>query len=240
MINLLQQSRRHFARTRRFPREHNFYVCVEVHARLAWPGSLKERASPPLTSHMTYPEAMVVGLIQGVTELFPVSSLGHNVIIPGLIGGRWKADLNVSSPESPYLAFVVGLHVATAIGRYCPFLNDPKAFRPDYTRTLRTEWDFDATLTPDFGLPVSYGWLGALNDAFGKLHEGAKLRQARHRPFDHRARRKFLCHRRPGVTQRLLEAEGDAAFSRVHSENHGFDGLARFHYVRRSSYSLGP
>ena len=36
---------------------------------------------------MTYPEAMVVGLIQGVTELFPVSSLGHNVLIPALVGG---------------------------------------------------------------------------------------------------------------------------------------------------------
>ena len=64
---------------------------------------------------MTYPEAMVVGLIQGVTELFPVSSLGHNVLIPALIGGSWAADLNVAAPESPYLAFIVGLHVATAI-----------------------------------------------------------------------------------------------------------------------------
>jgi len=50
-----------------------------------------------------------------VTELFPVSSLGHSVIIPALIGGRWAKDLNVSAPESPYLAFIVGLHVATAI-----------------------------------------------------------------------------------------------------------------------------
>ena len=39
-------------------------------------------------SHLTYAEAMVVGLIQGVTELFPVSSLGHNVLIPALIGGQ--------------------------------------------------------------------------------------------------------------------------------------------------------
>jgi len=69
----------------------------------------------------------------------------------------------------------VQLHVATAIGRYCPFLNDPKAFRPDYTRTLRTEWDFDATLKPDFGFPLYYGWLGAINDAFGKLHRGLSI-----------------------------------------------------------------
>ena len=40
-------------------------------------------------SHITYLEAAVVGLIQGVTELFPVSSLGHNVLLPALIGGSW-------------------------------------------------------------------------------------------------------------------------------------------------------
>ena len=42
-------------------------------------------------SHLTYLEAGVVGLIQGVTELFPVSSLGHNVLIPALIGGAGPA-----------------------------------------------------------------------------------------------------------------------------------------------------
>jgi undecaprenyl-diphosphatase len=63
---------------------------------------------------ITYPEAVVVGLLQGVSELFPVSSLGHSVLLPALVGGRWSADLNVSAPESPYLAFIVGLHVATA------------------------------------------------------------------------------------------------------------------------------
>jgi len=73
---------------------------------------------------MTYPEAIVVGFIQGVTELFPVSSLGHNVLIPALIGGSWAADLNVASPESPYLAFIVGLHVATAIGIFVYFWRD--------------------------------------------------------------------------------------------------------------------
>jgi undecaprenyl-diphosphatase len=73
---------------------------------------------------MTYPEAIVVGLIQGVTELFPVSSLGHNVLIPALIGGSWAQDLNVSRPESPYLAFIVGLHVATAAAMILYFWRD--------------------------------------------------------------------------------------------------------------------
>ena len=74
--------------------------------------------------HMTYLEAAVVGLIQGVTELFPVSSLGHNVLLPALIGGSWATDLNVAAQESPYLAFIVGLHVATAIALLIYFWRD--------------------------------------------------------------------------------------------------------------------
>jgi len=75
-------------------------------------------------TQLTYLEAAVVGLIQGVTELFPVSSLGHNVLIPALIGGNWARDLNVAAPESPYLAFIVGLHVATAIALLIYFWRD--------------------------------------------------------------------------------------------------------------------
>ncbi len=73
---------------------------------------------------ITYPEAIVVGLLQGVSELFPVSSLGHSVLLPALIGGRWATDLNVSAPESPYLAFIVGLHVATAAALLVYFWRD--------------------------------------------------------------------------------------------------------------------
>jgi undecaprenyl-diphosphatase len=75
-------------------------------------------------SHLTYLEAAVVGLIQGVSELFPVSSLGHNVLLPAVIGGSWAKDLNVAAPESPYLAFIVGLHVATAIALLIYFWRD--------------------------------------------------------------------------------------------------------------------
>src|SRR6266487_1136055 len=75
-------------------------------------------------SHLTYAEAIVVGLFQGVTELFPVSSLGHSVLIPALIGGQWARDLSVSAPESPYLAFIVGLHVATAVALLAYFWRD--------------------------------------------------------------------------------------------------------------------
>jgi alpha-beta hydrolase superfamily lysophospholipase len=66
----------------------------------------------------------------------------------------------------------VQMHIAAAIGRYYPFLNDPKAFRPDYTRALRAEWEFDSRLKPDYGFPLYYGWLGAISDAFQKVHRG--------------------------------------------------------------------
>jgi undecaprenyl-diphosphatase len=75
-------------------------------------------------SHLTFGEAGVIGLIQGITELFPVSSLGHNVLIPALVGGSWAKDLNVSTPESPYLAIIVGLHVATALAMIVYFWRD--------------------------------------------------------------------------------------------------------------------
>jgi undecaprenyl-diphosphatase len=75
-------------------------------------------------THLTYLEAAVVGLVQGVTELFPISSLGHNVLIPALVGGSWEAHLDVASPESPYLAFIVGLHVATALALLVYFWRD--------------------------------------------------------------------------------------------------------------------
>jgi undecaprenyl-diphosphatase len=75
-------------------------------------------------SHLTYAEAGIVGLIQGITELFPLSSLGHSVLIPALVGGQWAKDLNVSKSESPYLAYIVGLHVATAIAMIIFFWRD--------------------------------------------------------------------------------------------------------------------
>jgi undecaprenyl-diphosphatase len=75
-------------------------------------------------TQLTYLEAAVVGLVQGVSEMFPVSSLGHSVLIPAIIGGSWARDLNVSAAESPYLAFVVGLHVATAIALVVYFWRD--------------------------------------------------------------------------------------------------------------------
>jgi undecaprenyl-diphosphatase len=66
--------------------------------------------------HMNLFQAVVIGLIQGFFELFPLSSLGHTVLIPSWIGGSWATLVRQeSSSESPYLAFIVGLHLANAV-----------------------------------------------------------------------------------------------------------------------------
>jgi undecaprenyl-diphosphatase len=74
---------------------------------------------------VTFLQAIVIGIIQGVAELFPISSLGHTVIIPAFIGGSWsRLVTQQASAESPYLAFVVGLHVATALALLTYFRRD--------------------------------------------------------------------------------------------------------------------
>src|SRR4051812_12522539 len=75
-------------------------------------------------AHLSWLESGTIGLLQGVTELFPVSSLGHAVLLPAVVGGSRQRDLNVRAPESPYLAFIVGLHVATAIALLVYFWRD--------------------------------------------------------------------------------------------------------------------
>jgi undecaprenyl-diphosphatase len=56
-----------------------------------------------------------MGLVQGLTELFPVSSLGHGVLLPALLG--WHNIVNSQSQsQSFFLVFLVGLHVGTAVG----------------------------------------------------------------------------------------------------------------------------
>jgi len=77
---------------------------------------------------LTYLQAAVIGLLQGVSELFPVSSLGHSVLVPAFIGGSWEHLVTESSTStsetSPYLAFIVAVHVATAIALLIFFRKD--------------------------------------------------------------------------------------------------------------------
>jgi undecaprenyl-diphosphatase len=66
---------------------------------------------------ITYFQAIVIGLLQGVTELFPISSLGHSVVVPWLLG--WDSVLkSQSSGESFFLPFLVALHVACGIALF--------------------------------------------------------------------------------------------------------------------------
>ena len=58
---------------------------------------------------MTLLQAIVLAALQGVTELFPVSSLGHAVVVPHLLG--W--DIDQQSPT--FLPFLVLLHLGTAL-----------------------------------------------------------------------------------------------------------------------------
>jgi len=83
---------------------------------------------------VTYFQAFVIALVQGVTELFPVSSLGHSVLVPAWFGGSWQALVTQSSQESSessfYLAYIVALHCATALALAW-------FFRADWVRIIR-------------------------------------------------------------------------------------------------------
>ena len=65
---------------------------------------------------LSYFQAILTGFLQGVTELFPISSLGHSILVPAWIGGEWKDFLtNTTDGESPYLLMIIALHAASAI-----------------------------------------------------------------------------------------------------------------------------
>src|SRR4051794_29891778 len=90
---------------------------------------------------LTYLQAIVIALVQGVTELFPVSSLGHSVLVPAWIGGSWQTLVTQSSdPHSEssfYLAFIVALHVATAFALLWLFRADWIRIIAGFFRTVR-------------------------------------------------------------------------------------------------------
>jgi undecaprenyl-diphosphatase len=88
---------------------------------------------------LTYLQAIVIGLFQGVSELFPISSLGHSVLVPAWLGGSWSHLVTAqSSGESFYLAFIVGLHVATALALLVFFRKDWVRIILGFLNTLRT------------------------------------------------------------------------------------------------------
>jgi undecaprenyl-diphosphatase len=83
---------------------------------------------------VSYLQAIVIALVQGITELFPISSLGHSVLVPAWIGGSWQTlvtqSSQASSESSFYLAYIVALHCATALALLW-------FFRLDWVRIVR-------------------------------------------------------------------------------------------------------
>ena len=69
-------------------------------------------------------QALILGILQGVSELFPISSLGHSIILPALLG--WTIDQNANY----FLTFLVATHFATAAVLFV-------IYRADWVRIIR-------------------------------------------------------------------------------------------------------
>jgi len=61
----------------------------------------------------TYSQAIIIGFIQGITELFPISSLGHAILIPAWIGGSFREF--ISEENQSYLLITIAMHLASSI-----------------------------------------------------------------------------------------------------------------------------
>lgn len=96
---------------------------------------------------ISYPQAIVMGLLQGFSELFPISSLGHSVILPKLLG--W----NIHQNDPYFLAFLVATHLATAIVLLGFFWRDWVRILKGLGRSLR-----DRGIAPD-DTDAKLGWL---------------------------------------------------------------------------------
>ncbi|MGO9320025.1 MAG: undecaprenyl-diphosphate phosphatase [Solirubrobacteraceae bacterium] len=98
----------------------------------------------PIASAISYFQAIVLGFLQGVTELFPISSLGHTVLFPTLFGWNKLVDAQ-SQSESFWLAFVVMLHVGSALGLLAYYWRDWVQIIGAFFRTLAKRRIEDST-----------------------------------------------------------------------------------------------
>src|SRR5438552_6358938 len=73
---------------------------------------------PIFDGPISYAQAIVLGLLQGFSELFPISSLGHSVILPQLLG--WDIHQN----NAYFITFLIATHLATAIVLFIFFFHD--------------------------------------------------------------------------------------------------------------------
>jgi len=96
---------------------------------------------------ISYFQAIVIGLLQGVSELFPISSLGHSVILPRLLG--WDIHQN----DDYFITFLVATHLATALVLLGFFWHDWVRIAKGLGRSLR-----DREIAPD-DTDAKLGWL---------------------------------------------------------------------------------
>jgi undecaprenyl-diphosphatase len=96
---------------------------------------------------ISYFQAIVLGLLQGASELFPISSLGHSVVLPRLLG--W----NIHQNDDYFLTFLVATHLATAIVLAGFFWHDWVRIVRGLLRSLR-----DREIAPDDS-DAKLGWL---------------------------------------------------------------------------------
>jgi undecaprenyl-diphosphatase len=96
---------------------------------------------------ITYLQAILLGLLQGFSELFPISSLGHSVILPQLLG--W----NIHQNNDYFITFLIATHLATAIVLFIFFFHDWMRIFAGMWRSL-----VDRQITPD-NHDAKLGWL---------------------------------------------------------------------------------
>jgi undecaprenyl-diphosphatase len=92
---------------------------------------------------ISYLQAIILGALQGISEPFPISSLGHAVLLPKLLG--WDIHQN----DEYFLSFLVATHCATALVLFLFFLDDWKRIWHGFVRSVRgrsTPRDHDARL----------------------------------------------------------------------------------------------
>ena len=96
---------------------------------------------------ISYFQAIVLGLLQGFSELFPISSLGHSVVLPRVFG--WDIHQN----DDYFLSFLVATHCATALVLLLFFLEDWARIVKGLGRSLR-----DRYIDPEDNY-AKLGWL---------------------------------------------------------------------------------
>src|SRR5579863_7546842 len=83
-------------------------------------------------------QILVLALIQGVTELFPISSLGHTVIVPGLVNwGNLVTDTSCGG-KSCFLPLITALHLGTSIALVIYFWRDWLQMGHTFVNSVKT------------------------------------------------------------------------------------------------------